>query len=247
MTPRHYRALIAALSGAIAIVAGAAPASARTINFSGYQWTVRPDGVGGPRNNNWCESNVFVDAQGRLHLKLTRRPDGSWCSSQVQTVQRLGFGTYQWQLASRVDQLDRNVVFGLFHYPTADVGPDGTNELDIEFTRWGDPSANILNYTVYPAATGLPHTTINFPMTLNGDWSTHRYIWGSQSVRFQSTHGHYNNNPLPIADWIFAPAGMPNRIGQQPMPVFMNLWVTAPPANAQPVEIIITNFTFTPA
>lgn len=243
MTMRHSRILFATF----ACVALTGAAEARTIQFSGYEWTVRADGAGPPRNNNWCDANIFVDAQGRLHMKLTRRPDGSWCAAELKTVKRLGFGTYQWQLASRVDQLDPNVVFGLFHYPTTDVGPDATNELDIEFTRWGNPTANILNYTVWPTVAGIKETTTTYPMMLNGDWSTHRYTWTPQSVHFQSTHGHYDHNPLPIADWTYKPEKATERIAQKPMPLYMNLWLTAPPTNAEPVEIIITKFTFTPA
>jgi hypothetical protein len=36
------------------------------------------------------------------------------------------------QTNGRLDLLDDNVVLGLFNYPTEDVGPDGTHELDIE-------------------------------------------------------------------------------------------------------------------
>ena len=54
----------------------------------------------------------------------------------------LGFGRYQFQVIGRIDQLDPNVVLGLFKYPTPDVGPDGTNEIDIEFAQWGRATAN---------------------------------------------------------------------------------------------------------
>ena len=42
------------------------------------------------------------------------------------------------QVNGRLDQLDDNVTLGLFSYPTGDVGPDGTHEIDLEFARWGD-------------------------------------------------------------------------------------------------------------
>lgn len=231
---------------AAALMAGACgSATAATVQFAGKTWNVRPNGVGGPRNNTWCQANAFVDTQGNLHLKLTQTASG-WCSAQVSSVERMGFGTYQWQLKTRVDNLDKNVVFGLFHYPTADVGPDGTNEIDIEFTKWGNAAANALNYSIYPTSLATAYTTQTFPIAMNGDYSTHRYIWKSNSIRFQSTNGHYDTNPLPIADWTFAPPSPQTRIGQAPMPVFMNLWITAPPSNGQPVEIVISGFKFTP-
>ena len=39
-------------------------------------------------------------------------------------------------------------------YPTPDVGPDGTHEIDIEFAKWGVPDAKIGNYTVWPVKRG---------------------------------------------------------------------------------------------
>ncbi|MDV6331142.1 glycoside hydrolase family 16 protein [Asticcacaulis sp. 201] len=234
-----------ALAAAPLLLCGGA-ASAATLQFAGHTWTIRPDGVGGPRDNTWCQANAFVDASGYLHLKLTQTATG-WCSAQVSSTDRMGFGTYQWELNTRVDTLDKNVVFGLFHYPTADVGQDGTNEIDIEFTRWGNASANGLNYTAFPTTTSVALTTQNFPISMSGDYSTHRYVWGARSIHFQGTNGHYDTNPLPIADWTYAPSDYTTRISQSPMPVYMNLWITAPPSDGNPVEMIISSFKFTPA
>ncbi len=236
---------IAAACLATSLATAALPAAAKTLQFAGHTWTVRANGVGAPRNNAWCEDNAFVDASGYLHLKLTNK-NGAWCAAQVSSTDSMGFGTYQWQLRSRVDNLDKNVVVGLFNYPPSNVAPDETNEIDIEFTKWGIAGANALNYTIYPAVTGVPYTTQNFPIAMNGDFSTHRFIWKRQSIRFQSTNGHYDNNPLPIADWTYAPADYAQRIGSTPIPVFMNIWMTAAPTNGLPVEIVISSFKFTP-
>src|SRR5579862_1388649 len=89
----------------VGLTASGITASAQTLTFGGHTWTVRPDGTGAPRNNTWCEANAFVDSNGYLHLKLTQ-VNGQWCSAEVVSQDRMGFGTYQWQLNSRVDQLD---------------------------------------------------------------------------------------------------------------------------------------------
>jgi hypothetical protein len=150
-------------------------------------------------------------------------------------------------LRNRVDNLDQNVVFGLFNYPPSSVGPDGTNEIDIEFTRWGNAAANNLNYTIFPATSGLGETTKNYAFSMSGDYSTHRFIWRRQSVRFQSTNGHYDTNQLPIADWTYAPTDYTQRIGSTPVPVRLNIWkLEQPPTNGQSVEIVISSFKFTP-
>ena len=111
---------------------------AKTIRFSGYNWKVKSGSHEGPGPNNWDENNVWVDQGGYLHLKLSKQGD-RWYCSEVSTEDRLGFGRYQFWVVGRVDRLDPNVVFGLFNYPTPEVGPDGTNAIDIEFAKWGKP------------------------------------------------------------------------------------------------------------
>lgn len=129
-------------------------AEGRTIEFSGYQWDVRPsEESGGPGPNSWDENNVSVDSQGFLHLKLTER-NGKWYCSELSTQEALGFGRYQFSVLGRVDLLDPNLVLGLFNYPEPNVGVDGTNEIDIEFAQWGEPGNPILNYTIFPAKRG---------------------------------------------------------------------------------------------
>jgi hypothetical protein len=233
-----------ALIGVIGLVA-APLCEAKTLWFSGMSWTVRPNGVGGPGANTWCENNAFIDANGDLHLRITRTK-GKWCSAEVVSDMRLGYGTYQFQLKSRVDQLDRNVVLGLFNYPTSDVGADATNEIDIEFARWGDASGDMLNYTAWPVQVALGPSGNTFPLALTGNYSTHRFTWQPTSIRYQSTHGHFDDNRYPIADWTFAPADYSNRIAHAAMPVHMNLWLFGAPSSKQTIEVVISQFKYTP-
>jgi hypothetical protein len=236
------------ISPALLGVVGLATAplcEAKTLLFSGMSWTVRPNGVGGPGANTWCENNAFVDANGDLHLRITRTK-GKWCSAEIVSDARLGYGTYQFQLKSRVDQLDRNVVLGLFNYPTSDVGADATNEIDIEFARWGDANGEALNYTAWPVQAALGPSGNSFPLALTGNFSTHRFIWQATSIRYQSTHGHHDDNRYPIADWTFAPADYGNRIAHAAMPVHMNLWLIGSPSSKQTIEVIISQFKYTP-
>lgn len=225
----------------------APPAPERTLQFAGYTWEVRA-GDGGPGPNQWSAQNVWVDAKGYLHLKLSSIK-GKWYAAELSTTQRLGFGTYQWQLIGRVDQLDPNVVLGLFTYPTADVGPDGTNEIDIEFARWGNAAWPNLNYTVWPARQGPTPQTETSEAVLMGNASTHRFTWHANKVFFQSLHGHTSTNPTVFHQWTFTSRQPQREIPQQSLPVHMNLWLVdgQPPTNGQPVEIVIRTFTYTPA
>ncbi|GAB3347058.1 glycoside hydrolase family 16 protein [Lysobacter tyrosinilyticus] len=230
----------------LAGMAAATPCEAKTLWFSGISWTVRPNGIGGPGANTWCENNAFIDANGDLHLRITRSKNNKWCSAEVVSDMRFAYGTYQFQLKSRVDLLDRNVVLGLFNYPTSDVGADGTNEIDIEFARWGDANADKLNYTAWPVQASLGPSGNTFPLALTGNYSTHRFNWQPTFIRYQSTHGHFDDNRYPIADWTFAPTDYSKRIGHAAMPVHMNLWLFGTPSTRQTIEVIISQFKYTP-
>ena len=102
----------------------------KMLRFSGYEWRVRGAGRGGP--NEWDDANASVDDHGCLHLKITRRC-GHWRCAEIFLERNLGFGRYQWEIEGRVDRFDPQVVLGLFNYTRPEVGPDGTNEIDIEF------------------------------------------------------------------------------------------------------------------
>src|SRR5947209_5357603 len=68
---------------------------ARTLQFSGYDWVVKAsDHRVGPGPNYFSDSdeNISVDAQGRLHLRLTQR-DGRWHCAEVISAQSFGYGT----------------------------------------------------------------------------------------------------------------------------------------------------------
>ena len=161
-------------------------------SISGYEWDVRASGRGGPGPNIWDDANAFVDRAGRLHLQLTNATnaagDTEWHSVELAT-QMSRFRT----IPVPGDWTDRptrpNVVLGLFKYPTPDVAPDGTNEIDIEFAQWGRATANNADYVVYPQSP--PRTradNVEFMVALKGSYTTHRILWQSTQVGFQSLY-----------------------------------------------------------
>lgn len=228
------------------LLAWAFSASGKDIEFAGYTWGVR-SGRGGPGPNAWEENNVWLDAATNLHLKISHR-DGKWSCAEVTMRKRLGFGRYQFEVTGPLDRLDDNVVLGLFNYPTGDVGPDGTHEIDIEFARWGKGQNPIGNYTVWPVEKSLKQISKSFPFTLADDQSTHSFLWSREGVKFQSLRGHHDEGGEEIASWIYRPDEPARHISQQPMPIHINLWLfkgTAP-KNGQEVEVIIHRFKFTP-
>lgn len=217
---------------------------AATLNFSGYTWEVKEGSGLGPGPNNWSAANAWVDSSG-LHLRISQI-GGVWHSASVEMPLSLGFGTYQFWVVGAIDTFDKNVVLGMFNY----AGPDGTNEIDVEVSRWGDgTNPNNLTYAVYPAVGGIPHTSKKQPFSLSGSFTTHRFRWESTGVFFQSLHGHRDDNVNQFANWCYYPLDNSNRVPQEPLPVHLNLWLFQgkPPSNGQPVEVVIRKFTFTPA
>ena len=120
----------------------------RSIMFSGYEWWVK-DGFSGPGPNNFSDSprNVWVDQQGRLHLRIERRRK-TWYAAEVILAQTSGYGAYRFGVDSRVDNLDLNAVLGLFTWCT---NPSAANcEIDIEMSRWSNELNQNAGYVVQP-------------------------------------------------------------------------------------------------
>lgn len=218
----------------------------KIINFSGYEWQVRPNGTGNPSSNNWSSDNVWIEEDG-LHLKITQQ-NGKWFCAEIFTAISLGFGKYQFYVIGRIDQFDPNIVLGLFNYP-AFKAPDYTNEIDIEIARWGSSENPNGNFVVWPTIRELKNKAHNFSFSLNGTYTTHRFDWTSKKVDFQSLHGHTNNNENQIDTWSYQPDDNLERIPQKPLRVHMNLWLyeSKPPTDLKEVEVIIRNFQFIPA
>ena len=224
-----------------------ADAQERSIKFSGREWIVKDGSRMGPGPNEWSRSCVWVDSDGRLHMKIAQI-DGKWRCAEVTSKEKFGFGRIQFQVAGRIDKLDKNVVLGLFTYPTPDVGADGTNEIDIEFARWGRPAAPNGNFTVWPPIKGHKQGAHVFEFALDGEDTTHRIVWQSRSILFQSLNGLRDDDHHEISRFAFQPTDYSDAIPQKPVPLHINLWLFRgnAPSDGKEVEIIIKSVTFTP-
>jgi len=219
---------------------------ASTINFSGITWEVKEVTdlqYGGPGPNYWAASSVWVDAAGHLHLKIKKDPvTGRWNCDEVHSLQTFGYGSYIWKVEGAVDDLDKNIVLGLFNYK---AGDNGHHEVDIEFARWGNDAWPNFNYTVYPAY-GDPQTRQfqTYELSLNGTYSTYRFHRNSQKVSYKAFHGHTTAETNAFYPWATPDTGFP--VSTESLPVHMNLWLYNgyAPSNNQEVEIIIHSFQF---
>jgi hypothetical protein len=243
----HWRLL--GFSMALAATLGpAAPAHAATISWKGHAWNVTGGGMAGVCQGN--AANVAIDASGYLHMKITNN-GGTWTAAEIFSTDKLGFGTYQWQIEGAIDKLDKNVVVGLFPYgPEAGLGQSGNNEIDIEFAHWGNDAWPNGNYTIWPP-TGSTTGEYTFTFSLGGGTAlTTRFSWSSTKIDFATLSGFVAVDATTglLDSWTFAPANPTTRITQEAMPLGMNLWCfDNPPSDGQNVEIIVRDFQFVPA
>jgi hypothetical protein len=220
------------------------------IDFCGYTWEVTnsESNKWAPGPNFWSNSddNVWVDRDGKLHLRITNK-NGVWHSAEVVNTQTLGHGTYRFYIEGRPDQLDPNVVFGLFTYDgQSDDAPDKHyREIDIEFIKWGDPEATNLAYTVQPYTRKQNMAVIN--AKLYGTYSTHSFNWKPHQIDFLSVRDHHPAaRKLSIVNkWSYKGKDIP---GSKNEKVDINLWLYQgkPPINKKEIEMVITKFEFIP-
>jgi len=233
-----------------------------TIAFSGYSWEIKTSNSfekRGPGPNNWSSNNIWVDKKGYLHLKITQQ-NGIWYCAEIYTTKRLGFGEYRFYVISPIDRFDPNVVLGMFSYTDPSIGPDGTNEIDIEIARWANTKNPNGNFTVYPAiaqinGVKLKQVTYPFNFSLQGVCTTlHRFVWTKQQIYFQSSKKLLNEQTNEqkyekMSEWYCCRSEKNNiPIPQTPLSVHINLWLHGgkPPTDLREVEVIISKFEFKP-
>lgn len=210
----------------------------RVISFAGHDWIVSQSGNGrrtpGPNYFSNSKENVWVDARGRLHLRILYT-DGRWECAEVTLVGSRSFGEYLFRVSTDGDKLDKNIVAGLFLYR------DDFNEIDIEFSRWGEEMETAGNYVVQPS--DQEGNMYRFSLEEAGKRSTHIINWQRDSINFKSYRGHRKSQPnrLLINEWLYQGENIP--IGSE-VEVLINLWLFMgnPPADNQEAELIIEGF-----
>lgn len=212
--------------------------AAKTLQFSGYSWTIKNGSNQGPGPNNWSadSSAVYVDKNGALHLSV-KSINGKWYSTEVYLSKSLGYGRYEFDMTfsgdgAKKDLLDRNLIAAAFIYA------NDNNEFDLEYSYWSDyKSKNNTNYSAQPytadgATIYIPGNYPLMPVTGVIDWTPTGISYSTlpAAKEIQWTYVGTNN---------FQP-------GQER--VHINFWQNqgkAPKLKANS-EFIINNFRFTP-
>jgi len=221
--------------------------NARQFNFSDYGWWVKTSagGLTGPGPNYFSDNtnNVWVDAQGLLHLQITRT-NNEWQCVEIISDRSFGYGQYRFTVNTAANSLDPNAVLGLFTWSNDTAYND--REIDIELSRWDYAfgSNDVEDYAVAPYGAGQ---LLRFPLPAGVTNSTHSFIWQTNSIAFQSLNGNFASPPTAtniLESWTSS-VGTPPAGGEQ---VHINLWLDKgnPPVSNQPVEVIISRFEFVP-
>lgn len=212
------------------------PAFHNEITFSRYKWFVKSsDSPVGPGPNYFSNSteNVWVDSSGQLHLRITNR-NNKWYCAEVGTKESFGYGKYIFTLVSKVDNLNENIVLGLFTWSNDPAYH--YREIDIEFGRWEDPVNDNAQFVVQPWDT--PGNLYRFDVNNSGNpKSTSSFNWQSDYIAFQCIYGKYYSSFSYTGKDIPVPGDENVRI---------NLWLVwgHPPSDSAEVEIVVEKFEF---
>ena len=216
--------------------------------WKGHRWTITNGGMAGVAPGS--PSNVFVDSNGYLHLKITKT-GSSYTAAEMFSNDRMGFGTYQWQIQGAIDNMDKSTVLGLFPYgPAAGIGIDGENEIDIEFSKWDNTCGGCnADFTYYPSTgnMGLGAVEDNFTFSLHGGTlTTARMEWRSNKIigTIMSGLQPMGVTANVIRTFTLAPSDT-RKIPQVPLPLGMNLW-SFQSTSATNQEVIIRDFQYKP-
>jgi len=218
----------------------------RWLSFSGYDWWVKAstDPLGpGPNYFSDSTNNIWLDGQGQLHLRITNRSN-QWQCAELVSARTFGYGSYRFQLASPVDNLNRNAVLGLFTW--SDDPAYAYREIDLECTRLGNATdTNNAQFVVQPyfltghlARIAVPAGQTNAALL---------FTWETNRVSFQSQRGSFSPNPSPanvISNWTYS-LTVPQTGDEN---VRINLWLMngVAPSDTNEVEVVISSFQFMP-
>ena len=205
-------------------------AAGDVLNWKGHTWNVTAGGMAGVAKGD--PANVFVDQNGYLHLRIINR-GGTYTASELFSTDKIGFGTYQWQVEGHADNMAKN-------------------EIDIEFSKWNNTCHGCnADFTFYPATGNqrLGPEEDNFTISLSGGTlTTARIEWSSTRIVATIMGGlqPLGTTANVLQTLTFSPSDYTARIPQFPLPLGMNFWCfKTTPASDQ--EIVIRDFQYVAA
>jgi len=210
--------------------------SLKYINWSNYRWRIKNADLIDPGPNYFSDdtSNVMVDQEGRMHLKIDHRDDRWYCAELV-LDHSLGYGVYKFKVDSRIDSLDYNSIFAGFIYETTN------QEFDIEFSQRLAAPFNA-QYVAQPWYTPGNIEFFNMPVSSQ---TSHSFEWRPDRIVFNSWNGHSDSPTLTtlIHSWTYTGGDIPIP-GNERMIFNLYLFGGETPVQGIEDEVIITSFEY---
>jgi hypothetical protein len=221
------------------IHAAPGPLAPKKLRFSGYEWNVRQmssDGGGVAHANS--ASNVWTDAEGWLHLRITHNA-GEWSGAELNLSRSLGYGSYSF-VVHHPAHLEPGTVLSLFTFDHLETGDDH-REIDIELSQWGDPAIKNAQFVIQPYY--VPANVFRF-MSPPGGTLEHSFHWEAGRVSFKTVQNEAGMLPRVLAEHVFT-SGIPSP-GEEK--VHLNLYIYGRSRTAQQngVEVVIEKFQYLP-
>ncbi|MGJ5814569.1 glycoside hydrolase family 16 protein [Paludibaculum fermentans] len=217
---------------AIAVAPGAKRPPSPVVDFSGYQWRLRdaPSSRGG--TNVYSSSNISVDEQGAMHVRISKT-EKDWSCAEASLTRNLGYGTYEFVVRG-LEKLEPAAVFSMFTYDYAS-GSLRNREMNIEIGRWGDPVNKNAQYALQPFDVATNVYRFNIPsgkLTFSMRWEPGR-------ITFRTLRGS-----TTVAEHAFT-VGVPPP-GIESMRVAFYVYRAAEVKLLHPMEVVIERFTYYP-
>ena len=221
-----------------------------TLSFGGYTWRIKGPGYYGPGGNLFCDASncTWVDAQGKLHLTY-QKLGNNWYATEVVTEDALGYGDYILTTEGPLDQIDTQVVLGIFLWEYGPCWSDGYlwwnafNEIDIEYSYWGDPSSDIGQFVAQPY--NWSGNLLKFDHDFSeAEVTSHAMRWLADKVEYRVWRGGPTEESAAnmIASWTYTGPHIPRP--EQPR-MHLNMWrFDGTPAGDQ--EVVFQDFVFVP-
>ncbi|MCP4835924.1 MAG: hypothetical protein GY895_14310 [Phycisphaera sp.] len=222
----------------------------RVLDFAGRSWRVK-NTFQGPGPNQFSDSpdNARVLSDGSLFMGIDQA--GPWRCAEITLEDYLGYGTYRFVTRGRVDQLDPNVVFGLFIweyvscYDSSVMWWNPPNEFDIEFSRWGDPDDVAAQFVAQPYDWPGNIHRFDVPDDPAANRITSEFRWEPEGMFCRAWLGGPESPGEIIGQWFYDGPHHP-RPGRAR--VHVNLWLINgnAPQDGRPSSVILEDFIFIP-
>jgi hypothetical protein len=229
-------------------------AQPRTIGFAGQEWFVKQyDSLVGPGPNYFSDhgQNVWVDENGWLHLKIHYDSlNQRWWCAEVIAKAPTRFGAHHIQVSGFTDQLDPNVVLGVFLYKH--MGHGHKPEIDIEFSRWGNANnPTNASFSLHAHNQRQFHQAFYYQTNKKGELTCH-LRWTRRNIHYAISHGHNQRASLfktrHFGKYRLGPGYHKSLVPHESdgLCMHLNLWLVngQPPMNGKSAEIVVKNVLF---